>query len=114
MATPRFKVTYARITEESAEQGDFAESGFCVPYGWRFPVPPQDPNDPELLLTLRQAYSMCTGLEDSGSWFTEIDGEQDYRSGDVEIKSIHPPKTITPSSYARVRRALGIGRKSRY
>ena len=94
----RFAVTYEIVTPESAEHGDAAERGYCAPGGWHFDEPTP--------LTLSEAASIIGCVEDSGSWFTETDGRQDYRTGAEERRSLHCPRNITAASYARIRRAL--------
>lgn len=103
----RFHATYAVITEESADQGDYASSGFCSPGGWR--------HEDAAPLSLREAIEACgqswsrrygAGFEDVGRWFATADTDEDYRTGESTSYAIHPPATITASSYARLRRLL--------
>jgi hypothetical protein len=103
----RFRVTFDVATPESAEHGDVADSGFAHPGGWKYPVDDPGPHE----MTLREAINACGfcgggGFEDSGSWFTTADPDVDYRTGEDTSYSIHPPRAITPSSYARIRRLL--------
>ena len=101
----RFRVTYQTVTEESAEHGDYAESGFAHPRGWRFPVSDPGPHE----ITLREAVQIAGGpFEDCGRWFSTVDADTNYRTGEDTYYSIHPPEAITPASYARLRRILGI------
>lgn len=104
----RFRVTYDRISEESAADGEAYERGWCIPGGWHFPIESQPFDDPELNLTLRQAASLVGCVEDGGRAFYEIDGEENYTTGDREYKAVHPPANITPASYRRVARVLGV------
>lgn len=104
-----FRVTYEIVTPESAEHGDAEERGFVMPGEWRDDIEtamrqPDDAYD----LTLREAMQLCYPQEDSGSWWSECDGRQDYQTGAYETRSLHPPRGITSSSYARVTRLLGI------
>lgn len=100
--TARFTVTYDIVTSESAEDGDVAEAGFVCPGGWRFGAD----EDADVAVTLRDALRLVGCVEDSGTWFTETDGREDYRTGAVERRALHPPRNITPSSYARIARLL--------
>lgn len=103
MATERFCVTYDVITPESAEDGDSADRGFASPGGWR--------HDDRALMTLREALSVAGGpFEDSGSWWSTIDADTDYRTGEDTFYAIHPPQNVTRASYARVSRLLGARR----
>lgn len=95
-----FTVTYEIITPESAEHGDAAERGYVAPGEWR-------DDDPQPM-SLREALQLCYPQEDSGSWFSECDGREDYRTGAWERRSLHPPRNITASSYGRLVRLLGL------
>lgn len=96
-----FSVTYMIVTPESAKDGDFAETGFIV----------KD-------VTLREALSefqnfgyieaSCSPYTPSPHvWFT-AQGEQDYRDGSQESRSLHCPNSITPSSHRRIAKLLGL------
>lgn len=99
----KFRVTYEIVTHESAEHGDAESRGYVQPGEWRT----DDAGDG---LTLREAMRLAAPQEDSGRWWSEVDGRQNYTTGAVETRSIHPPRNITPSSYARVSRVLGFNR----
>lgn len=103
MTTERWRVTYDRVTEESAEQGDSDECGWAHYGGWRYPV--EDPGPHEM--TLREALKFVYPSEDCGRWFCSAP-EPDYREGFDETLCLHPPQGITPASYARVKRLLKI------
>jgi hypothetical protein len=88
-------VTYEIVTPESAEGGEVAEGE-----------------------TLRDAISDLydcrtsradsgQGIEDSGRWFTYYHG-QEYETGAYESRSLHVPGSITPSSYRRIAKLLGV------
>ena len=105
----KFRVTYEIVTPESAEHGDAEECEFVMPWEWRDDIEtamkePQDAYD----ISLREAIELCPAAYDCGSWWTEHDGRQNYQTGAIETRSLHPPRGITPSSYARVTRLLGI------
>jgi hypothetical protein len=75
----RYKKTFDIITPESAEAGEFAESGFI---------------DENCSMTFREAVELlaCTTASDlpnPGTWYS-TDGDTDYRTGEVEIRSYHP------------------------
>lgn len=100
-----FQVTYDVTTPESAENGEYAESGYVVPGGWRFSAS-MAAND-VVSMSLRDAVQLAGGgFEDSGRWFTTVDTETNYRTGAETRYSIHPPRTITPASYRRLARLL--------
>lgn len=95
-----FRVTYDVVTEESARDGDTADSGFYSRGGWKH----DDPSD----WTLREVVSEFGRgtFENSGSWFSSCDSREDYQTGDSTSFAVHPPRTITPASYQRIRRIL--------
>ena len=105
--TGKFQVTYEIVTPESAERGGVEECGFlnsrCLPVEALI-----GRQTPGVDLTLREAVGLVSAphLEDSGTWFTEIDGRHDYRTGAEERRSLPPPQSITEASYARLRRIL--------
>ena len=99
-----FRVTYEIVTHESAEHGEAAERGFMAPGQWR------DESEPTQM-TLREALRLASPDCDCGRWFAESDGREDYATGDVETRSIHPPRSITPASYARVARVI-LGKRT--
>jgi hypothetical protein len=103
MTTARFRVTYDITTPESAEQGDYAESGFAHPGGWKYPATDPGPHE----MTLREAIRTAGGgFEDCGRWWSTTDPSQNYRTGEDTYYSIHPPRDITPASYRRITRLL--------
>ena len=102
-----FRVTYEIVTPESAEHGDAEERGFILPGEWRVSAEEAMAGE-SVNMGLREAMQLCYPQEDSGSWFTECDGRQDYRTGAYETRSIHPPEKITAASYDRLRRLFGV------
>lgn len=103
-ASRGFRVTYDITTPESAENGEAAESGFVEPGGWRHALG----NESAEGMTLREALELCSPQEDCGRWFTETDGRDNYVTGANEMRALHPPRSITPASYARLKRLLGV------
>ncbi len=108
-----FHVTYELVTPESAEKGDFADNGFVTVGGWKHSVAgiwgeKAGKLQAECALTLREALDLCSPQEDSGNWFSEVDGRIDYRTGEEERRSLHPPRHISAASYARLQRLLGL------
>lgn len=97
-----FRVTYEIVTPESAENGDYEEAGYIAPGEWR--------DDEPFNMTLREAMRLASPHEDCGRWWSESESWQDYQTGAIEGRSIHPPRNITPASYARVSRLLGFRR----
>lgn len=118
MATYSF--TYQTITPESAANGDHEDHGFYDPRGWRYSM-----NDPdtaahiqsdrdeyvhtvlhygELADALRQARNLGI-CEDSGNWFSSVDPDCNYQTGEDTFYSFHVDG-VTPATYARIARAL--------
>ena len=81
MATISVSKTYDVVTEESAEYGDFAESGFefqSVPYTFR-----------ELVDEMREYMEpSCSPIGENDFWVTS-EASQDYRTGDYTSYSLH-------------------------
>ena len=99
-------ITYDIVTPESAEHGDYAETGFYAPGGWRFEEPDESltPGD-----VLRWA-------ADRGCWFDNGDGsfycgqpDTDYSDGSETSYAVHF-RGVTTSSLARIARAIGATR----
>jgi hypothetical protein len=74
-------VTYEIVTPESAEEGDAAERGWEDEQGAEY--------------TLSEAIEKLRGLEPSstafhpGVWYSDCDGDTDYRTGEVKYLSYH-------------------------
>lgn len=101
-----WRVTYEIVTPESAEYGDAEERGFILPGGWREPATSGESVD----MGLREALQLCYPQEDCGRWLAEADGREDYRTGAIETRALHPPGTITESSYRRLCALTGVRR----
>jgi hypothetical protein len=91
-----FSVTFERITEESAENGDFEEKGFELRN-----------------VTLREALGFlrwqgghveanCYPVR-APRWFTWY-CESDYRTGETTNYSLHLPASLTEASRQRIAR----------
>lgn len=95
-----FQVTYEIVTPESAEQGDCSERGFFSRGGWQ--------HDDPSAWTLHEIISQFGrhSLHDCGRWFATGDGDINYRTGEETSYAVHPPATITASSYRRLIRIL--------
>lgn len=103
----RFRVTYDIVTPESAEHGDTAESGFVIAGGWKVAAEIGKPT-PGVAMGLRAALDLASPDCDCGTWFSESDGRTDYKTGAQETRSIHPPANVSPSSYRRLARLMGV------
>ena len=102
-----FHVTYDIVTHESAENGDTAENGFVHANGGRDLIERVE-NANDYAMDLRTALRHCQPQYDCGSWFDQEATVEDYSTDEHVSYSLHPPRTITPSSYARLRRLLGV------
>ena len=109
-----FHVSYDIVTYESAEHGDAESRGFVTPGGWHFELTAEHHGDAmapileDQALSLREAIGLMGCCEDSGTWFTECDGRQNFQTGAVETRSLHCPDGITAASYERIARLLGV------
>ena len=103
-----WSVTFAIVTEESAEHGDYAESGYaCKNVTLREAIaelydfsPFTDPID----------YIECNcypvSVDHPPKWVSVYAGPN-LHNGDREHRSIHVPDHITPASRVRLARLLG-------
>ena len=98
---PRFSVTYDIVTPESAEHGDTAENGFISSR-----VRLRDAVADFLRGRTRHRDS-GNGVEDQGDWFANYHG-MEFKTGAYETRYLFPPHNVTPASYARLARLLGI------
>jgi hypothetical protein len=105
----KWRVTYEIVTPASAEHHDSDDRGFLNARGLRVEAL-IGRKTPYVDMNLRQALELIGCVEDSGFWFTEVDGRDDYRTGANECRSLHPPRDITAASYGRVARLLGVRR----
>lgn len=95
-----YNETYERITNESAELGDVAESGFIEQ---RIPA-----RFSELVDLLRGTEPSQSPLPEKPSrhvWFTAYETKYDFRTGDVENRSYHPETNKAARYMARAWRA---------
>lgn len=106
--------TYDTVTPESAEDGDFADHGFYEPGGWFYSVaesgytPEKDSTRPWKIGELKRAIESARDLriyEDSGSWWSSVDPDTDYSTGEDTRYSLHVGG-VTPATYRRISRAL--------
>lgn len=85
---PKYSITFQTITEESAAEGDYAETGFVSEN-----VELDEDEDPVEQIVNLMKYDGYT--EPSSSffhtelWYTWPDGQQDYKTGEVRYQSIH-------------------------
>ena len=100
-----FRVTFEIVTQESARNGDYAKAGFLLRDG----SPARKNAAPKTLnMGLREAMRLVYPQRDAGRWWQEEDG-QIYAKGKTDVeetRAIHPPRNITPASYARGTRLL--------
>ncbi len=102
-----FHVTYETITEESAANGDVEDRGFIMSGGHHVDVANEADRE-ACQMSLREALRYVTPQENSGSCFSEVDGDLNYRTGEREYRSLHPPRNITPASYRRLVRLFKL------
>lgn len=98
----QFRVTYAIVTPESAEQGDYDETGF-VSEGCSL-------SEAVDLIggSTAEADSSPISLSTPPRWFTQSEYDVNYSTGATESRSLHLPRNITPSSALRIARLLGV------
>lgn len=98
--------TYDIVTEESAQEGDTAEHGFYEPGGYYHPL---EVVGPAVRLVPGAEGTPVSGADEAwhliedvlgalepsstqfhpGVWYTQVDAEQDYQTGDYTTLSAH-------------------------
>jgi hypothetical protein len=89
----KLSITYNTATPESAEHGEYADSGFLLE---------DEAVDPEAiaehgiaeavdsLVSSAIGYWGCKGcFENAGSWLTSIEASEDYMTGESTVYDIH-------------------------
>jgi hypothetical protein len=104
-----FHVTYEIVTPESAANGEAAEHGYVHANGGRDPLDRIDNADP-YAMDLRTALRHCSPQWDCGRWFEQESQIEDYSTNETIAYALHPPRAVTPSSYARLARLLKVRR----
>lgn len=126
----RYAITYDKVTPESADNGDYSESGWYMAGGWEYPCPdglcgpeygawveeqgfyqPVDPADPDdlndgedpIVRACAEIVREYGGYEtdDGTSWYCE--SEQDYHTGEDTTKCIHFEGLSTEQAAALIR-----------
>jgi len=80
----RVKQTYAIITEESAKEGDYADTGWIDEIGEKF----DSATEAAKWLEDQGVIEPSSSCFHKGVWYS-TEGEQDYRTGETEIRSYH-------------------------
>lgn len=106
-------VTYETVTPESAEWGDYEDCGFLDASGLRHSAnglwgEAAGKLKAECAMPLRDALRHVAPAFREDSSFYEIDGRNDYRTGEVETRALHMPDSVTPASLARIARLLEV------
>lgn len=97
--------TYDIVTEESSMDGDSADCGFVTEY--------EELTFRELVRKLADyPEASCSGPVGLYTWFSSY-GEQDYRTGDCETRSIHFHRDNAPRLEKYWRKAAAIAHKPR-
>jgi hypothetical protein len=107
---PHFHVTYDIVTSDSAEHGDTAEHGFVHAMGGRDPIAIVPMGAADYAMDLRTAIRLSNPCWDCGTWFQSEPSIEDYSTDETLSYALHPPRSITPASYARLARLLGARR----
>ena len=113
----KFSITYATVTPESAEYGDYAEHGWIMPGYWQYPLENSEGYNENVLeqaktgefnLSLSDAINFARELGiygNDGNWFSTIDPSEDYQTGESTMYSLHL-ENITESTRNRIARLL--------
>jgi hypothetical protein len=98
-----FHVTYEVVTPESSEHG------YVHANGGRDPLSRIE-DASHYAMDLRTALRHCSPQWDCGRWFEQESQIEDYSTDERVSYSLHPPRAITSSSYARLARLLKVRR----
>lgn len=99
----RFAITYETFTEESAEEGESADSGFLAE-GLTFR---------EAMDKLRYVGGYVEADSYSGSrphrprWFTFYNAEMNFAKGETTNYALHLPESLSDASRMRIARLVG-------
>ena len=95
--------TYEIVTEESAENGDFSDSGFINTW--------EEISFRDLVEKMRNfPNASSSGAVNCRTWFTSH-GEIDYRTGETETRSIHFHHDNSPRLEKYWRKAAAMARQ---
>ena len=99
--------TYDVVTPESAENGDFSESGFITPGMWKFSVDDYDARQQWKLGDLGDfiSFAKSLGITSDGDNFYSVDPDINYRTGESTTYSMHIDG-VTVATEARIHRLL--------
>lgn len=96
---PQFAVTYGIVSDESAESGDYEETGFISEgEDLRYAIT-------DLFRTRTNEVDGCTVEADDARCITVYNG-MEFRTGCYETRSLHIPRSVTPASAARITRLI--------
>lgn len=111
MKIDAFSITFEIVTDESAQDGDVAERGFCIEREQGYSL-----RDAVSWLRLHKGMDSPYGADCSlistrhaPRWFSYDSGEN-YRTGEHEYLALHIPECVTASSRMRIARCLGYGK----
>ena len=109
----KYSICYETITEESAQDGDFADHGF-YDAGWKYSLNEEsviedlkeNPNLYRILVKMGELRSIFMEIERlgivfDGDSFRSIDPDIDYSTGEETFYSFHMSE-ITDSTYNRI------------
>jgi hypothetical protein len=116
---PKAWITYQKVGDESVQEGDFSEHGFYSPGGWECPLEVTGDAAAAVkadnAVTVREALAWArdrfwepssSRQPGPGDWWSSIDAELDYQTGEKTTYGLHLNDSVTPSSWRRVHRLL--------
>jgi hypothetical protein len=100
--------TYDVVTPESAEHGDFAESGFIAPGMWKYPdLEEYERNEwaiGDLAYLIKFAKSLGITCSDGGNFYS-VDPDINFRTGESTTYGMHIDG-VTDATVERIARLL--------
>ena len=106
-------VTYETVTPESAESGDYEDCGFIDAQGFHHSVrglwgEAAGKLKAECAMPLRVALRHVNPAVREYNSFYEVDGRNNYRTGESATRALHAPDNMTACSASRLSRILEI------
>lgn len=93
---PHIKISYDIITPESAEEGDFAETGWIDEDGVEIELDEYDEEEGTDLADKAAEFLLEEGADEPssvpwsrGTWYTAHEYREDFATGEVENRSYH-------------------------
>jgi len=100
--------TYEIITHESAEHGDFSESGFITAGHWTFDADDYDRQEWKIGdLKSFVSFAQSLGIYSDGDSLRSVDADENYKTGEQTFYAMHIAG-CTPATLARIHKIFTV------